>query len=105
MVQTQSSSAPVYPIKMLLTHSLPTCSKIQKVPPDLCLMPGPCKALADQTLGLGAMRVGLVLTPHAGEMAGLLGKDRSEIEADPAQYARDAADRFRAVVALKGAQT
>jgi ADP-dependent NAD(P)H-hydrate dehydratase len=29
-----------------------------KVPPDLCLMPGRCKALADQTLGLGAMQVG-----------------------------------------------
>jgi hypothetical protein len=34
-------------------------------------------------------------------MAGLLGKDRSEIEADLARYAQYAADRFRAVVALK----
>src|SRR3954470_15219744 len=36
MMQTQSSSGLVYPIKMLLTHSLRTYSRIQKVPADLC---------------------------------------------------------------------
>lgn len=46
-----------------------------------------------------------VLTPHAGEMARLLGVDRSEVEADPLGLARQVADRFGAVVALKGAAT
>src|SRR4051794_3958628 len=47
----------------------------------------------------------LVLTPHAGEMAGLLGRSRTEIEADPEHWARTASDRFQAVVALKGSRT
>jgi ADP-dependent NAD(P)H-hydrate dehydratase len=63
------------------------------------------QSLGRPDIGIGRHAGRLVLTPHAGEMAGLLGKDRSEIEADPARYARYAADRFRAVVALKGAQT
>jgi hydroxyethylthiazole kinase-like uncharacterized protein yjeF len=43
-----------------------------------------------------------VLTPHAGEMAALLGVDKVEVEADPPAHARAAAERFGAVVALKG---
>ena len=46
-----------------------------------------------------------VLTPHAGEMASMLERPRAEIEADPARFAREAAQRFGAVVALKGMQT
>jgi ADP-dependent NAD(P)H-hydrate dehydratase len=46
-----------------------------------------------------------VLTPHAGEMATLLGVDKDEVEADPASHARDAAARFGAVVALKGPES
>jgi hydroxyethylthiazole kinase-like uncharacterized protein yjeF len=46
-----------------------------------------------------------VLTPHAGEMAAMLDRPREEIEADQARFAREAAERFGAVVALKGAQT
>ena len=46
-----------------------------------------------------------VLTPHAGEMATLLHRDRAEIEADPRQFARLAAQQFNAVVALKGPHT
>ncbi len=46
-----------------------------------------------------------VLTPHAGEMAAMLDRPRDEIEADQARFAREAAERFGAVVALKGAQT
>lgn len=52
------------------------------------------------------LRGRLVLTPHAGEMAALLGVDRSEIEAGPEPFARRAADQFGgAVVALKGPET
>jgi hydroxyethylthiazole kinase-like uncharacterized protein yjeF len=46
-----------------------------------------------------------VLTPHAGEMATLLGVDKREVEADPASIALHAAQRLSAVVALKGAES
>src|SRR5205085_4193383 len=47
----------------------------------------------------------IIITPHAGEMAGLLDRERREIEADPARFAREAATAFHATVALKGART
>jgi ADP-dependent NAD(P)H-hydrate dehydratase len=46
-----------------------------------------------------------VLTPHAGEMATLLGIDKREVTRDPGGVARVAAERFGAIVALKGAET
>ncbi len=46
-----------------------------------------------------------VVTPHAGEMAGLLGMEREEVEADPLAVARRAAAELRCVVALKGSET
>ena len=46
-----------------------------------------------------------VLTPHAGEMASLLGQDKTHVERDPAGAARRAAADLGAVVALKGAST
>jgi hydroxyethylthiazole kinase-like uncharacterized protein yjeF len=46
-----------------------------------------------------------ILTPHAGEMATMLQRPREEVEANPERYARDAARRFGAVVALKGETT
>ncbi|PVM93664.1 NAD(P)H-hydrate dehydratase [Caulobacter endophyticus] len=46
-----------------------------------------------------------VLTPHAGEMATLLGKEKSQVEADPVAAAREAARRFGAAVVMKGART
>jgi hydroxyethylthiazole kinase-like uncharacterized protein yjeF len=46
-----------------------------------------------------------LLTPHAGEMARLLGRDRAAIEADPLGAAREAAQTFRATVIMKGADT
>ena len=47
----------------------------------------------------------IIITPHAGEMAGLLQRERRDIEADPAHFAREAATAFHATVALKGART
>lgn len=47
----------------------------------------------------------LILTPHAGEMAHLLGDKKEKIAADPLNVARDAASDWNAVVALKGAVT
>jgi hydroxyethylthiazole kinase-like uncharacterized protein yjeF len=46
-----------------------------------------------------------VLTPHAGEMASLLGMEKEAVEDDPAAVAREAAARFGVVVALKGPET
>jgi hydroxyethylthiazole kinase-like uncharacterized protein yjeF len=46
-----------------------------------------------------------VLTPHAGELAAMLGVEREEVEARPLHHAREAADRYRATVLLKGRRT
>ena len=46
---------------------------------------------------------GVLLTPHAGELARLLGVDRSAVEAEPAGHARWAASETGATVLLKGA--
>ena len=46
-----------------------------------------------------------IVTPHAGEMARMLGIRREDVEEDPLQAARRAAQTFQAVVALKGART
>lgn len=46
-----------------------------------------------------------VLTPHPGELAGLLGCSTAEIQADRLAAARTAAERLGALVVLKGART
>ncbi|MBS1911668.1 MAG: NAD(P)H-hydrate dehydratase [Bacteroidetes bacterium] len=47
----------------------------------------------------------LVITPHHGEMARLLGVARTEVSGTPLRVARDAAARFNCIVVLKGAPT
>jgi ADP-dependent NAD(P)H-hydrate dehydratase len=47
----------------------------------------------------------IVCTPHAGEMAKFLKKEREGVEKDPLAAARDASSRLGAVVAMKGAST
>jgi ADP-dependent NAD(P)H-hydrate dehydratase len=47
----------------------------------------------------------VVLTPHAGEMAKLLGVTQASVKADPLGMAQRAAEEFGATVALKGAET
>jgi hydroxyethylthiazole kinase-like uncharacterized protein yjeF len=47
----------------------------------------------------------LVLTPHAGELGRLLGRSSADIEARRLASAREAAERARAVVVLKGDDT
>jgi hydroxyethylthiazole kinase-like uncharacterized protein yjeF len=44
-----------------------------------------------------------VLTPHAGELARLLGQDRIEVETDPIPHLRQAAEGWDCTVLLKGA--
>lgn len=59
-------------------------------------------AVPDALASLGGRAV---LTPHAGEMASLLGIAKEEIERDRRGAACTAADRFGGTVALKGADT
>lgn len=73
--------------------------------PPLVLDAAAMPALATRANRPGAAVGKVVITPHAGEAAGLLDVKRAEVEADPAQAARNAAARFGAVVALKGAET
>jgi ADP-dependent NAD(P)H-hydrate dehydratase len=47
----------------------------------------------------------VVLTPHAGEMASLLGIEKAEVEAEPLRTVRRAVAELGAVVALKGRET
>lgn len=47
----------------------------------------------------------VVMTPHAGELAGLLGVERADVEARMLEHARAAAARWNAVVLLKGARS
>ncbi len=47
----------------------------------------------------------LVLTPHAGELARMLGVSREQIEAEQLHFARRAAEEYDAVVLLKGRRT
>lgn len=62
-------------------------------------------SLADRSDALASLGGRVVLTPHLGEMASLLGVDKKDVAADPADAARHAAEAFSAVVALKGADT
>ncbi len=47
----------------------------------------------------------IVITPHPGEMARLLGIPIQEVQSDRVQVARDAAEKWRCTVVLKGAGT
>lgn len=53
----------------------------------------------------GPLGVAAVLTPHAGELAAMLGTERREVEARPLEHARRAAATYDCVVLLKGRRT
>ena len=55
--------------------------------------------------GIGRCEQPVLLTPHAGEMAHLLGIGKEEVLAQPEAVVRHAASQWNAVVALKGATT
>ncbi len=61
---------------------------------------------ADALTGLaGPPGVPAVLTPHAGELARMLGVEREDVERDQLGHARQAAERYDAVVLLKNRHT
>jgi len=47
----------------------------------------------------------VILTPHAGEMAHLIGDDKEDVQSDPVDVAARHAAGWNAVLALKGATT
>jgi hydroxyethylthiazole kinase-like uncharacterized protein yjeF len=59
-------------------------------------------SLAARAQALKGWRGGVMLLPHSGEMARLLGIAREEVKADPLAAARRAAQTFGAVTLIKG---
>lgn len=80
-----------------LATAAPSCALVI----DAAAMTG--LSLADERIGALAGRS--VLTPHAGEMAGLLGCEKAAVLESPIDCVRQAAQAFRSVVALKGETT
>ena len=62
-------------------------------------------ALSQDTGTLEGDHGDLVLTPHPGEMARLLGTSTQDVQSNRMDVVRQAASRFRCVVVLKGART
>ena len=73
--------------------------------PAVVLDAGAIAVLADEPSLLHGFDGRASLTPHAGEAATALGVPIAEVIADPLGAAREAATRFGASVALKGAVT
>lgn len=71
----------------------------------LVLDAGALSFLARQPKSLSGLHGRVVLTPHAGEMASLLGIEKTAVEADALETARHAVSKLGAVVALKGRET
>lgn len=71
----------------------------------LVLDAGALDGLRAQGDRLRGRQTSVILTPHAGEMANMLGLERDEVEADPLQIARRVAAEFNAVVVMKGSET
>jgi hydroxyethylthiazole kinase-like uncharacterized protein yjeF len=73
--------------------------------PVLTLDAGALLCVAENGRCLHGLNRRVVLTPHAGEMARLLGLEKKEIESAPQRIAQQAAKELQAVIALKGAET
>jgi len=74
----------------------------ENVPAALLLDAGMIKAARAFEADLRRLETDLLLTPHPGEMAALMGCDPDAVGSGTAQ---DAAERFGAVVVLKGGET
>ncbi len=61
--------------------------------------------ITDIPVARGAMQSGLIITPHPGEAARLLGVSAGEIQADRKAAVEELAARYGAVAVLKGALT
>ena len=89
-----------------LMDSAGTCEFVQALLPALAHAPVVLDALAmDVVKQRGRFAQPVLLTPHAGEMAHLTGRSKDAVLADPQQAVVDAAEKWQALVALKGATT
>ena len=66
---------------------------------------GALTALSDKAAAVRALEGRCVMTPHHGELATLMGREKEAVAAAPEEHAAEAASRFNAVVALKGQAT
>lgn len=73
--------------------------------PALVLDAGALVGMAESAESLHRLGGNVVLTPHSGEMAAMMGKEKKLIDADPGAAALEAARVFHSVVALKGTST
>lgn len=78
---------------------------LRKTPAPLLLDADAINALAGRPEAVRACTRPVVLTPHPGELARLLGTDVAAIQGDRLAAAREAAERTGAIVVLKGAGT
>ncbi len=81
-----------------------SCLRSQSKAP-LVVDAAPLAAFARSPRPMPTHAAGIILTPHAGEMAKLRGIDRDDVTADPRTVAREAAAELGVIVALKGAHT
>ncbi len=86
-------------VRELLAAMLPS------LPPEMFLLLDAfaLRAAADHAEAIRARGDHVVLTPHEGELAGLLGLDREEVARDPASPLAVAVERFGCTVMVKGA--
>jgi hydroxyethylthiazole kinase-like uncharacterized protein yjeF len=66
---------------------------------------GALPRIAELGVGLRQRTGGVIITPHAGEMANLLGVDKEVVEADPTSAASRLTEEFGVIVIMKGSQT
>jgi NAD(P)H-hydrate epimerase len=78
---------------------------LAECPKPLVLDADALNILAASGRAWSAVRGPVVITPHPGEMARLLGARVEEVQRHRMQTARVAAERFKSVVVLKGART
>jgi NAD(P)H-hydrate epimerase len=78
---------------------------LQQIQTPVVLDADGLNVLQDDTEALRARRGPLVLTPHAGELARLLGGSSDEIQRDRVAAVREASERFGCTVLLKGPRT
>ena len=127
LVEAVKRPAPEDASGHLTTEALPLIAELESRAQALALGPGigrtegtralvrelleqttlPAVVDADALFGLepGKWHSPVVLTPHAGELARLLGKESSWVNEHRLAAARECAERFAAVTLLKGADT
>jgi NAD(P)H-hydrate epimerase len=78
---------------------------IEEIEKPLVLDAGALRALHGKTWLLKSRKAPTILTPHVGELAGLLDIPREEVEKDRLGFARKFAEEHGVVVCMKGAPT